>query len=155
MKRGLALMAERGTYLVKDSYEDAWFLEHAPAWGYPKIIDKLAKVVQGHEAAFRLARKHGVKIAFGTDAGMLPHGENAKQFRDYISWGMPPMGAILTATHNAAELLGWSDRIGAVVPGLLADVIAVPGDPLADPRLLEQVTFVMKGGIVVKAAVKE
>jgi imidazolonepropionase-like amidohydrolase len=86
MKRGLALMAERGTYLVKDSYEDAWFLEHAPAWGYPKIIiDKLAKVVQGHEAAFRLARKHGVKIAFGTDAGMLPHGENAKQFRDYIS----------------------------------------------------------------------
>jgi imidazolonepropionase-like amidohydrolase len=68
---------------------------------------------------------------------------------------MPPMDVILTATHNAAELLGWSDRIGAVVPGLLADVIAVPGDPLADPRLLEQVTFVMKGGIVVKAAVRE
>jgi imidazolonepropionase-like amidohydrolase len=150
-EEGARLMAERGTYLVKDSYEDAWFLERAPAWGYPKtIIDKLAKVVQGHEAAFRLARKHGVKIAFGTDAGMLPHGENAKQFRDYISWGMPPMDAILTATHNAADLLGWSDRIGAVLPGLLADVIAVPGDPLADPRLLEQVTFVMKGGVVVK-----
>ena len=81
---------------------------------------------------------------------MLPHGENAKQFRDYISWGMPPMDAILAATHNAADLLGWSDRIGGVSPELLADVIAVTGDPLADPRLLEHVTFVMKGGIVVK-----
>ena len=150
-EEGAHLMAERGTYLVKDSYEDAWFLERAPGWGYPKIIiDKLAKIVQGHEAAFRLARKYGVKIAFGTDAGMLPHGENAKQFRDYISWGMPPMDAILTATRNAGDLLGWSDRIGAVLPGYLADVIAVPGDPLLDPLLLEQVTFVMKDGVVVK-----
>ena len=150
-EEGARLMAERGTYLVKDSYEDAWFLERAPGWGYPKIIiDKLAKVVKGHEAAFRLARKHGVKIAFGTDAGMLPHGENAKQFRDYIAWGMPPMEAILTATRNAADLLGWSDRIGAVAPGLFADLIAVPGDPLADPTLLERVSFVMKGGVVAK-----
>ena len=155
-EEGARLMAERGTYLVKDSYEDAWFLERAPGWGYPKLItDKLAKVVRGHEAAFRLARKHGVKIAFGTDAGMLPHGENAKQFRDYIAWGMTPMEAILTATRNAADLLGWNDRIGAVSPGLLADMIAVPGDPLADPLLLEQVTFVMKGGIVVKPAVRQ
>lgn len=150
-EEGARMMAQRGTYLVKDSYEDAWFLERAPAWGYPQVIlDKLAKVVAGHETAFRLARKHGVKIAFGTDAGMLPHGENARQFRDYIAWGMPPMEAILTATGNAADLLGWSDRIGAVVPGLLADLIAVPGDPLADPRLLEQVNFVMKAGIVIR-----
>jgi imidazolonepropionase-like amidohydrolase len=150
-EEGARLMAERGTYLVKDSYEDAWFLERAPAWGYPKIIlDKLAKVVQGHEAAFRLARKHGVKIAFGTDVGMLPHGENAKQFRDYIAWGMSPMDAILTATRNAADLLGWGDRIGAVVPGLFADLIAVPGNPLTDPTLLEHVSFVMKGGLVAK-----
>jgi imidazolonepropionase-like amidohydrolase len=145
------MMVERGTYLVKDSYEDRWFLERAPGWGYPKvIIDKLAKVVQGHEAAFKLARKVGVKIAFGTDAGMLPHGENAKQFRDYIAWGMPPMEAILTATRNAADLLGWGDRIGAVAPGYFADVIAVPGDPLADPTVLEKVSFVMKGGVVYK-----
>ena len=150
-EEGARLMVERGTYLVKDSYEDAWFLERAPGWGYPKIIiEKLGKVVKGHEAAFRLARKQGVKIAFGTDAGMLPHGENAKQFRDYIAWGMPPMEAILTATRNAADLLGWSDRIGAVAPGLLADLIAVPGDPLADPTLLEHVSFVMKGGVVAK-----
>ena len=152
---GARLMVERGTYLVKDSYEDRWFLERAPGWGYPKIIiEKLGKVVQGHEAAFKLARKHGVKIAFGTDAGMLPHGENAKQFRDFIAWGMPPMEAILTATRNAADLLGWSDRIGAVAPGLFADIIAVAGDPLADPTLLEHVTFVMKGGAVVRSQPK-
>ncbi len=150
-EEGARLMAERGTYLVKDSYEDRWFLERAPGWGYPKIIlEKLAKIVQGHEAAFRLARKHGVKIAFGTDVGMLPHGENAKQFRDYLAWGMSPMEAILTATKNAADLLGMSDRIGAVAPGFLADLIAVPGDPLIDPSLLERVSFVLKGGVVVK-----
>ena len=150
-EEGARMMAERGTYLVKDSYEDRWFLERAPGWGYPKVIvDKLAKIVQGHEAAFKLARKSGVKIAFGTDVGMLPHGENAKQFRDYIAWGMPPMEAILTATRNAADLLGWGDRIGAVAPGYYADIIAVPGDPLADPTLLEKVSFVMKGGVVYK-----
>ena len=150
-EEGARMMVERGTYLVKDSYEDRWFLERAPGWGYPKVIvDKLAKIVQGHEAAFKLARKSGVKIAFGTDAGMLPHGENAKQFRDYIAWGMPPMEAILTATRNAADLLGWGDRIGAVAPGYFADIIAVPGDPLAAPTLLEQVSFVMKGGVVYK-----
>jgi imidazolonepropionase-like amidohydrolase len=150
-EEGARMMVERGTYLVKDSYEDRWFLERAPGWGYPKIIiEKLQKVVQGHESAFKLARKFGVKIAFGTDSGMLPHGENAKQFRDYIAWGMPPMEAIMTATHNAADLLGWSDRVGAVAPGLYADIIAVPGDPLTNPRLLEQVSFVMKGGVVVR-----
>jgi imidazolonepropionase-like amidohydrolase len=150
-EEGARLMAERGTYLVKDSYEDAWFHDRAAGWGYPPIIiAKLATIVRGHEAAFRLARTHGVKIAFGTDVGMLPHGENAKQFRDYIAWGMSPMDAILTATRNAADLLGWGDRIGAVVPGFLADIIAVPGDPLANPRLLEQVSFVMKAGVVAK-----
>ena len=150
-EEGARMMAERGTYLVKDSYEDRWFLERAPGWGYPKVIvDKLAKIVQGHEAAFKLARKSGVKIAFGTDAGMLPHGENAKQFRDYIAWGMPPMEAILTATRNAADLLGWGDRIGTLAPGYFADIIAVPGDPLAVPTLLEKVSFVMKAGVVYK-----
>jgi len=150
-EEGARLMAEKGTYLVKDSYEDRWFMERAPGWGYPKIIvDKLGKIVAGHEAAFKLARKHGVKIAFGTDAGMLPHGENAKQFRDFLAWGMSPMDAILTATRNAADLLGWGDRIGAVAPGLFADIIAVPGDPLTDPALLERVSFVMKGGVIVK-----
>ena len=150
-EEGARLMVQHGTYLVKDSYEDRWFLERAPGWGYPKIIiEKLGKIVQGHEAAFRLAMKHGVKIAFGTDAGMVPHGENAKQFRDYVAWGMKPMDAILTATRNAADLLGWGDRIGAIAPGYYADLIAVAGDPLTDLTELERVTFVMKGGAVVR-----
>ena len=150
-EEGARLMAKRGTYLVKDSYEDRWFMERAPGWGYPQIIvDKLGEIVAGHEAAFKLARKHSVKIAFGTDAGMIPHGENAKQFRDYIAWGMPPMEAILTATRNAADLLDRSDSIGAVADGYLADIIAVPGDPLTDITLLERVAFVMKGGTIVK-----
>lgn len=145
------LMVENGTYLVKDSYEDRWFLERAPGWGYPPIIiEKLAKIVEGHEAAFLLAMKHGVKIAFGTDAGMIPHGENAKQFRDYVEWGMKPMDAILTATRNAADALGWGDRVGAIAPGRLADIIAVDGNPLTDITELERVRFVMKGGVPFK-----
>jgi imidazolonepropionase-like amidohydrolase len=145
------LMVEHGTYLVKDSYEDRWFLERAAGWGYPPIIvEKLSKVVEGHEAAFLLAMKHGVKIAFGTDAGMIPHGENAKQFRDYVEWGMKPMDAILTATRNAADVLGWSDRVGAIAPGRFADIIAVEKDPLADITELERVRFVMKGGVTFK-----
>jgi imidazolonepropionase-like amidohydrolase len=150
-EEGARLMAKTGTYLVKDSYEDRWFMEHAPEWGIPQImLDKLGKIVAGHEAAFKLARKYKIKIAFGTDAGMIPHGMNARQFRDYIAWGMPPMDAILTATRNAADLLGKSDSIGSIKPGLLADIIAVPGNPLTDPSLLERVSFVMKGGEVVK-----
>ncbi len=150
-EEGARLMAERGTFLVKDSFEDRWLLEHAPEFGYSKvIIDKLALIVKGHEAAFRLARKHNIKIAFGSDAGDVPHGTNARQFRDFIAWGMSPMDAILTATRTAAELLGWSADVGGVVPGLYADLIAVPGDPLADPMLLERVSFVMKGGVMVK-----
>ncbi len=150
-EEGARLMVERGTYLVKDSYEDRWFLERAPAWGYPKIIlDKLALIVAGHEAAFKLAMKHRVKIAFGTDAGMVPHGENAKQFRDFIAWGMRPMDAILSATKTAAEVLGAADRLGTIGPGMLADLIATTDDPLADITALERVSFVMKDGVVVK-----
>ena len=150
-EEGARLMVDKGTYLVKDSYEDRWFLERAPGWGYPKIIlEKLAKIVAGHEAAFKLAMKHGVKIAFGTDAGMLPHGENAKQFRDYVAWGMSPMDAITTATKNAADLLGASERLGTIAPGHLADLIATNDNPLEDITALERVRFVMKGGTVVK-----
>ncbi len=145
------MMVERGTYLVADSYEDSYFLARAPSLGYPAIIiQKLGAVVQGHEASIKLAMKMGVKIAFGTDAGMLPHGDNAKQFRDYVRWGMTPMQAIKTATANAADLLGWSDRVGTISPGRFADLIAVPGDPLKDLTELERVSFVMKGGEVVK-----
>ncbi len=134
-EEGARMMVELGTYLVKDSYEDRWLLEHGPALGLATIVQqKLAKVVAGHEAAFRLARRMGVKIAYGTDAGDIPHGENAKQFRDFIAWGMPPMEALLTASRNAADLLGMSADVGAVAAGRYADLIAVPGDPSSRRR---------------------
>jgi len=151
-EEGARLMVEHGTYLVKDSYEDRWFLERAPDWGYPPIIiEKLEAIVAGHEAALKLAIGEGVKIAFGTDAGVNPHGDNARQFRDFIAWGMDPMDAILSATRNAADLLGLEDEVGAVAPGRFADIIAVEGDPLADMSELERVRFVMKAGVVFKS----
>jgi imidazolonepropionase-like amidohydrolase len=94
----------------------------------------------------------GEKMAFATDAGVYPHGWNAKQFAKEVEWGMTPLQAIRSATTSAAELLGWSDKVGSLSPGHYADVVAVHGDPLADVTTLEHVAFVMKGGQVVKGA---
>lgn len=110
------------------------------------------KMVESERAAFALALKKGVRIALGTDAGGfdwkgLPQ---AREFKYYVDYGMTPMQAIRTATVNAADLLGWSDRVGSVQPGKLADLVAVAGDPLADITELERVKFVMKGGVIYK-----
>ncbi len=91
-------------------------------------------------------------MAFGTDAGVYPHGDNAKQFFYMVKYGLTPAQAIRAATTDAAELLGPSKDVGRIAPGLYADLIAVEGDPLADVRALEKVGFVMKGGAVVKNA---
>ena len=99
---------------------------------------------------FRKAVRAGAQIAFGTDGGVYPHGDNAKQFAYMVQYGMTPMQAIQSATIQAAELLGWKEKIGSIAAGKLADMIAVSGDPLADIRALESVGFVMKGGAVVK-----
>jgi imidazolonepropionase-like amidohydrolase len=97
------------------------------------------------------AFKSGVKVAFGTDAAVYPHGLNAREFAVMVKLGLTPMQSIQSATVNAADLLGWSDRVGAIEPGRFADIIAVNGDPVADVTVLEHVAFVMKGGqIVVK-----
>lgn len=103
-----------------------------------------------HEVSFRKALAAGVKIAFGTDAGPFPHGTQAKEFEYLTKFGMSPLAAIQSATINAAELLGWSDRVGAIEPGKFADVIAVEGNPLDDVTQLERVKFVMKGGQIVR-----
>jgi imidazolonepropionase-like amidohydrolase len=104
-----------------------------------------------HEASFRRALAHkGLKIAFGTDVGPFPHGTQAKEFEYLVRFGMTPAQAIRAATSVAAELMGWQDRIGAVEPGKLADLIAVSGDPLADITELERVKLVMKGAVVVR-----
>ena len=89
-------------------------------------------------------------MAFGTDAGVYPHGDNARQFAKMVEWGMKPIDAIQAATVNAADLIGWPDRAGALEAGHFADMIAVSGDPLTDVRTLESVKFVLKNGVVVR-----
>lgn len=150
---GIRLMKERGTYLVADIYNDDYILAEFSKLGYPeKIIEKERLVGRAQRENFQKAAKAGVKIAYGTDAGVYPHGWNGKQFAHMVKWGLTPMQAIQAATVNAADLLGWNDRVGVIAPGAFADIIAVDGDPLKDVIELERVKFVMKGGVVYKAA---
>ncbi|HVE79094.1 MAG TPA: amidohydrolase family protein [Gemmatimonadaceae bacterium] len=148
---GIRLAKERGTYLVMDIYNDDYILAEFGRMGYPdKIIEKERLVGRTQRENFRKAVRGGAKIAYGTDAGVYPHGWNAKQFAKMVEWGMTPMQAIQAATVNAADLLGWSDRVGQVAPGFYADLVAVDGDPLRDITLFERPSFVMKGGVVYK-----
>jgi len=148
---GIRLMKERGTYLVADIYNDDYIIAEYTRLGFPqKIIEKERLVGRQQRENFKKAVQAGVKIAFGTDAGVYPHGWNAKQFAHMVRWGTTPMQAIQAATVSAADLIGWADRVGALEPGKFADVIAVVGDPLQDVTVLEHVAFVMKGGQVVK-----
>ncbi|HET9986517.1 MAG TPA: amidohydrolase family protein [Longimicrobiales bacterium] len=151
----IQLMKEHGTYLVADIYNDDYILAEYARMGYPqKIIDKEKLVGRTQRESFRRAAQAGVKIAFGTDAGVYPHGWNAKQFAKMVQWGLTPMQAIQAATVNAADLLGWSDKVGAVAPGLFADLVAVEGDPLKDVTELERVKWVMKGGTVYRNEIR-
>jgi imidazolonepropionase-like amidohydrolase len=150
---GIRLMKERGTYLVADIYNDDYILAEYGRLKYPeKIIEKERQIGRLQRENFQRAARAGVRIAFGTDAGVYPHGWNAKQFAHMVKWGLTPMQAIQAATSNAAELLGWRDQVGRVAPGLYADLIAVDNDPLKDIAALEHVRFVMKGGRVYKGA---
>ena len=134
-----------------DIYNDDYILEQYQKLGFPqKVLDKEAEIGQLQRENFRKAVQAGAKLAFGTDAGVYPHGWNGRQFAKMIAWGMTPMQAIQSATLNAAELLGWSDSVGSIAPGRYADIIAVNGDPLADISELERIVFVMKGGVVHK-----
>lgn len=151
---GLKLAKQHGTYLVFDVYNDDYILAEYARLGFPEsMTEKEKKVGRLQRESFRRAVKAGEKLAFGTDAGVYPHGDNAKQFAKMVEWGMTPMQAIQAATTSAADLIGWSDRVGAVKPGYYADLVAVAGDPLADVGVLEHVGFVMKGGAVVKNTV--
>jgi imidazolonepropionase-like amidohydrolase len=148
---GIALAKEHGTYLVFDIYNDDYILqEGAKAGMLPESIEKEKKIGRLQRENFRHAFQSGTKMAFGTDAGVYPHGDNARQFGKMVEWGMKPLDAIQAATINAADLIGWPDKIGALETGHCADLIAVNGDPIADVRVLESVKFVMKGGTVVR-----
>jgi imidazolonepropionase-like amidohydrolase len=149
---GIALMKQHGTYLVADIYNDEYTMgEEAKKKGIPPDFYKKISDAGGIQREnFRKAVKAGVKIAYGTDSGVYPHGWNAKQFVWMVKYGMTPMQAIQSATIDAADLIGKPGDIGSIKPGKYADIIAVSGDPLADVTVLEKVGFVMKEGQVYK-----
>jgi imidazolonepropionase-like amidohydrolase len=148
---GIQLARQKGTWLVMDIYNDDYIMAEFTRKGYPaKIIEKERLVGRTQRENFRKAVQAGAKIAFGTDAGVYPHGWNGRQFAKMVEWGMTPAQAIKAATIDAADLLGWRDRVGSVEAGKFADLVAVKGDPLKDVTELERVTFVMKGGVVYK-----
>lgn len=150
----IELMAERGTYLVADMYDGDYMLEVGPSLGYTdEVIAKVHLTNDAQREGFTRCVKAGVRIAFGTDSGIAPHGVNARQFPYYVRYGLTPMQAIRSATRWSAELMGWEDRVGVIAPGLFADLIAVHGDPTDDVSILERVPFVMKDGVVVKSPV--
>ena len=149
---GIRLMKERGTFLVADVYNDDYILAEYKRLRFPqRILDKERLIGRLQRENFRRAARAGVKIAFGTDAGVYPHGWNGRQFAVMVRYGLTPMQAIQSATQSAAELLGWTDKVGTVTRGKYADLVAVDGDPLKDITELERVTFVMKGGVVYKS----
>lgn len=148
---GIKLMKEHKTWLVPTLYLGDWLIDNAEAIKLPAPLLAKAKVVLP-TARQNIARaiKAGVPIAFGTDAAVYPHGLNGREFAVLVKLGMTPLQAIRTATVNASELLGWTDRVGSLETGKFADMIAVDGDPLKDVTTLERVQWVMKGGAVVK-----
>ncbi|POY35250.1 Xaa-Pro dipeptidase [Solitalea longa] len=145
------LMKEKGTYMVPTMYALDYIINNFAQKGFPeKIINKAKSIAKQKEEGLVKAVKAGVKIAYGTDAAVMPHGLNAKDFGYLVKAGMTPMQAIQTATVNAADLLDITAKTGSISVGKYADIIAVIGDPLADVTLLEKVKFVMKDGVVYK-----
>lgn len=148
---GMALMKEHGTYLVPTSYPLFWFEEHMKEMKLPPWVREKAPIIipaakQNMARAFRA----GVKVALGSDSGVYPHGENGGEFWAMAKLGMAPVDALRAGTLNAAELMGWEDRVGTIEPGKYADLVAVGGNPLEDISWTQRVGFVMKGGVVYK-----
>jgi imidazolonepropionase-like amidohydrolase len=148
---GIALMKEKGTWLVADIYNGDYMAVTGKEQGWPaEILRKNDETTEAQRAGFRKAVAAGVRIAYGTDSGVYPHRFVARQLPYMVRYGMTPIQAIRAATLSAAELMGWEDRVGSLAPGKLADIVAVSGDALADLKSFERVGFVMKGGTVYK-----
>jgi len=147
----IALARERGTVLVMDVYNGDWIDEEGRRAGWPaEFLRKNLETTEAQRQGFTRAHAAGVTIAFGTDAGVFPHGLNARQFPVMVARGMSPMAAIRSATSVAARAIGREADVGSLAPGRLGDLVAVRGDPLADVRLLGQVDVVVKGGLVLR-----
>jgi imidazolonepropionase-like amidohydrolase len=146
---GIAMMKKHGTYLVPTAYLIDWVQQYG---NLPPLYQQKMKDVSAVEKQNAIkAIKAGVKVALGTDAAVYPHGLNAHEVDVYVNqFGMSPLAGIQTGTINAADLMGWTDRVGAIEPGKCADIIAIDGDPLKDVKILQHVNFVMKSGVVYK-----
>jgi imidazolonepropionase-like amidohydrolase len=146
---GIAMMKKHGTYLVPTAYLIDWVQQYGKL---PPLYQQKMKDVSAVEKQNAIkAIKAGVKVALGTDAAVYPHGLNAHEVDVYVNqFGMSPLQGIQTGTINAADLMGWTDKIGTIEPGKWADIIAIEGDPLKDVKLLQHVNFVMKSGVVYK-----
>jgi len=148
---GIAAMKEHGTYLVPTLYLGDWMIDNAGLTRLPPpLLAKAKEVIPAARKNIAHAFASGVKVAFGTDSAVYPHGLNAHEFAVMVRLGLTPLQAIQAATVNAADLLGWSGKVGSLEPGAWADIVAVDGDPVKDVTTLERVKFVMKGGEVVK-----
>ena len=151
----IAEAKKAGTWFSMDVYNDDYILATGTSNGtLPESLAKEKEIGLKQRQTFQRAVRAGVKMVFGSDAGVYPHGDNGRQFAKMVEWGMTPMQAIQAATVSAGEALGRAKDVGAIEVGRWGDIIAVAGDPLADVRVLEAVPFVMKGGIVVKGAGK-
>ncbi|MGH9464948.1 MAG: amidohydrolase family protein [Thermoanaerobaculia bacterium] len=151
-EEGIRLMRERGAFYVPTLLAGVTVTERAEQEGFfPEPVREKARSIGPQiRETFRRAREAGLRIAFGTDSGVSPHGENAREFALMVEGGMPPLEAIRAATATAAEVLGVADELGTLEAGKLADLVAVTGDPLADISLLQRIGFVMKEGVVVR-----
>jgi imidazolonepropionase-like amidohydrolase len=148
---GIAAMKTHGTYLVPTLYTGDFLLENMEKLHLAEfLVLKAREVLPAAKKNVSHAFRSGVKIAFGTDAGVFPHGFNAREFDSMVRSNLSPLAAIRSATIDAADLLGWSSKVGSVEAGKWADLVAVDGDPISDVKVLENVKFVMKGGLIVK-----
>jgi len=148
---GIALMKEKGTWLVADIYNGDYIASVGREQGWDKeILRKNDETTEAQRAGFRKAVAAGVKIAYGTDSGVYPHRFVARQLPYMVRYGMTPMQALQSATLSAAQLMRWQDRVGSIATGKYADIVAIQGDVLANLQALENVGFVMKGGVVYK-----
>ncbi len=148
---GIALARAKGAFLSMDIYNGDFIAEVGKRDGWAAdILRKNDETTEAQRIGFRKAVKAGVQLTFGTDAGVYPHGQNARQFAYMVRWGMTPMQAIQSATAVGARMLGWSERVGAIAPGRFADLVAVDENPLADITALERIDHVMKVGELVR-----
>jgi imidazolonepropionase-like amidohydrolase len=150
-EEAFTLAKQHGAYFSMDVYDDDYILSDGEKNGvFKESLEKERVIGRQQRETFRKAFRAGVKMIFGTDAGVYPNGDNAKQFATMVTWGMTPLQAIQAATVTAAEALGRSADVGAIAVGRYGDLIGVVGDPLSNPVVLQSVAFVMKGGEVVK-----